>query len=1063
MNEKNKVVKNSDGGITRRTFNKYALATGVSVGMGGLFSGGILAGCSNSGSNNETSRATKSKDLHFDLSHVPQNEDFFIKVMREEYELLKHTDLTRSEHRSKHAALINVPDDKLTHYITDLPLPVDALVIIPIKHTATIHSGSSHGLAGAFIHNPERKVSQNLVPARISAADAAGDSFDADHVDTPLEAAKAIIFHHPELMKLDPTLASSVWEHIENTTEVNNLADSISFQGPAYTTPPDGWAILTPAKDADDNEVVDANGNTLYHYSLSEQTKLDAAPALKKVLQSVKDDVSLQDTAWGVHDGIDSVDQSTDASAVDTAWKSLTAADTSVQVDIRNKQPKYGISTWITNFDPVKREITLVTKNNYLRHLSFYVQYLDAQRNPIDPGGDITFADLFLNFYDDKKYFVAMLPPELTVFGVPVYGPETTNTITMPDEASYIKLLYGSLGHCNYAEEAFVGLLATTIIDLAIPSIMLVMAVGNLNKETTEEEKDKTVKDIIISILKTLNNLNQIKSDIHEALNGGDVPAALIKLSKTVYGMLSGPAAEHLALLVAEQIGSEALEEAIPFVGWALEVASIVATISDLAQTTVEVCNSPCVYSNEISATQDICVTINHDPDDPQGFPATATHYKVVLQLNDKTTGFVIQNPMPLGVTADPIVETFTGVPSGGKVKALVSFYSDTGWMAGHGATTDVDNLVPANASLLDLGITIKEAQVPLTQDTTYSHKNRLEYTGSQYVWTETGAPSATAADLDSGNIGDNLGALNGITFHEPTASIGYAWRAAGSNIQDCATGASSKQLHMIRGISSEHDPEESLQTLSCGFNNPSAIIYDLMNKSNLGYYIDSRTSKKYIRGIDLTGPGAIDPDNGLSYGHFTQELDAVVIHNGIAVGANWLNSKLETKSLPDAAVADNQAQPATPISGKGSREGLVHGPVALAVSATGSLLVLETENTRVQAMDFHGNPQKIFDNKSSYFMNLRTQSSPVRYLDLGVEYTGYTYVLYHRNNGSNQDDYSVDIYTPQGDYLSSTSGVAAAKLVIDYWRNMYTLNYERISGLVGAEPSVSQWIPSTP
>jgi hypothetical protein len=57
-----------------------------------------------------------------------------------------------------------------------------------------------------------------------------------------------------------------------------------------------------------------------------------------------------------------------------------------------------------------------------------------------------------------------------------------------------------------------------------------------------------------------------------------------------------------------------------------------------------------------------------------------------------------------------------------------------------------------------------------------------------------------------------------------------------------------------------------------------------------------------------------------------------------------------------------------------------------------------------------------------------------------------------------------LDIYDPQGVFLTSTPGVVAANFALDAWRNVYTLNYEAITAPAGdTEPSVSEWIPSTP
>jgi hypothetical protein len=59
--------------------------------------------------------------------------------------------------------------------------------------------------------------------------------------------------------------------------------------------------------------------------------------------------------------------------------------------------------------------------------------------------------------------------------------------------------------------------------------------------------------------------------------------------------------------------------------------------------------------------------------------------------------------------------------------------------------------------------------------------------------------------------------------------------------------------------------------------------------------------------------------------------------------------------------------------------------------------------------------------------------------------------------------DYRLDIYAPDGSFLTQVVGLAAARLQVDLWRNLFTLNYEIVQGTGRTEPSVAQWIPSTP
>jgi hypothetical protein len=98
--------------------------------------------------------------------------------------------------------------------------------------------------------------------------------------------------------------------------------------------------------------------------------------------------------------------------------------------------------------------------------------------------------------------------------------------------------------------------------------------------------------------------------------------------------------------------------------------------------------------------------------------------------------------------------------------------------------------------------------------------------------------------------------------------------------------------------------------------------------------------------------------------------------------------------------------------------------------------------------------------------MPLRTAGQQgVNHLDVAVEGTGYIYTLYTKagtNGGS--PEYMLDVYAPDWSPLFDQSGVYAAKLTVDQWRSMFTLNYEKILGPgQRTEPSVSQWEPSTP
>ncbi len=91
------------------------------------------------------------------------------------------------------------------------------------------------------------------------------------------------------------------------------------------------------------------------------------------------------------------------------------------------------------------------------------------------------------------------------------------------------------------------------------------------------------------------------------------------------------------------------------------------------------------------------------------------------------------------------------------------------------------------------------------------------------------------------------------------------------------------------------------------------------------------------------------------------------------------------------------------------------------------------------------------------------TDVLPASHLDIASEFSGLLYVL---SCNTNTFVYRLDIYHPAQSGtapISTTANVNAGKLVVDVWRNVYTLNYEPLAlsapGIV--EPSVSLWVPS--
>ena len=86
-----------------------------------------------------------------------------------------------------------------------------------------------------------------------------------------------------------------------------------------------------------------------------------------------------------------------------------------------------------------------------------------------------------------------------------------------------------------------------------------------------------------------------------------------------------------------------------------------------------------------------------------------------------------------------------------------------------------------------------------------------------------------------------------------------------------------------------------------------------------------------------------------------------------------------------------------------------------------------------------------------------------------GFEIWGISPYAYIPSSGT------VNIYNPDGSFLVRTPDpklhpggnmqyVSAARIAVDIWRNLFTLNYSTFKGPGGrTEPSVSQWMPTPP
>ncbi len=370
------------------------------------------------------------KIVHIDLSDFPASSGGMLHVAGKKYPIKEHTDDTRALHRTLQSGLSAVEDQNMTHYAEGVELPEENMALMWTTHDPDERQGHHQfGLVG--IHVPKAAIRRArmaraqegwpryahlMTPA--GKADETGDDGDPDpdSLLTPLDAAKALIFHHPELMHLDPEVAARVWTHIENTPSVIDLAMSISMQGPAAIHDPgseDGWAVLKPLLDGDGEPVMDQQGNPMYDYVFSQQTEEDAEAPLNAVLKATKNDPELRNIAYHVSDGEGAVDASKPV-MVAKAMKT----DSPYSWTLDHTQVRSGLDFTVEpagNSASGRRQIKVGLQNKWLRHLTFWVGFEDANGARLNLPAGMKADDTANQLME-----IGHVPPVVTIMSIPL-------------------------------------------------------------------------------------------------------------------------------------------------------------------------------------------------------------------------------------------------------------------------------------------------------------------------------------------------------------------------------------------------------------------------------------------------------------------------------------------------------------------------------------------------------------------------------------------------------------------------------------------------------------------
>lgn len=1097
--------------LSRRRFLRNSVASGAAVGTLPLLNG---CGSTDGG---VRSRSTELRTQYFDLSHADPSHSYHLVVGTRHQALVPATAAHRVAARTSNPSLQGVADSQITHVAENVVLPGDDIQVLWVKGVRPGQLPTDRGwlLHHLYFHIPtstqlpagaeqpqscgkplisQRAAFNQCTVSGISAASAISPQSpmsDYSYCDDPrydnyksfFDNAIAAICTHPELLSFDATSLTLIHQIICADRTTLDLAVSIYRQGA-------DWCTITPEVDASTGQpALDRNGKPVLKYSYSATTKQLLGLALRSILPKVKDDLR-----FGAN--ITNADSTQATSALQgTLWS------------IKNSQPSRvggtapslaarvlrgmsgGLPTWtptnvcdgygfrIDNISGNQQTLTFAVHNWFVRHLGLYVRFIGSDGVPLNIFSDVTpnlnqdteaqtqFTGLVSSLITTGAYgFLDVISPEYTVFGIPVAEAKQSFTVTIPKSASSVEIIACGLGHGAFPDEPSLiaaGTAFTGLFEFLVPTMLL--AYGAYGGYTSFQNSSLGNNNLRNAILVAL-----FKSGLSASIAiAGRDPIALLGAAQSVGKALITAETQYLAPIVAEAIAEgeaeAAIEDFIPFgIGLILEAVEALGLVASIAEATAEVIRSPWTYTTTVVGTHDLTVTIKPDPTDTAGFPATATRYRIRAYFDKKSGGDSGELLMPAGTLTTPITYTFRNVPYGGKVMIEAVFYSDSGWLAGS-ARCETD--AQQDNTQDSVTITLKENLVPLSADTIYRHREKLALDSSgRRVWNATTtAPASTDGNLSNDNTPGSLAELVGISVSERFGAIGYSWRAYSSGITNQA--GAQGQWYQFGNVSFTQTPQSGYLAPAIGFSAPVRLAYDLKSNTSNNFYVDPSNGQNLVRRIVTTAvntpPAAEGPGSNLAVGRFNYPSDAFLVHpTGVLVSINAGQHCIEVLRPSTTPTADTQAQVANVRSSLGTREGLINGPVCAAIAPNGAILVLEAGNQRIQAFDTDANPVRMFTGNSSSFLMLRPEAAGATFLDVAMESVGFVYVLYK----SAALQVVLDIYSSNGDFVCSTSNLNAAKLTVDLFRNIYTLNYEVLQP-VGSitEPTISQWIPSTP
>jgi hypothetical protein len=834
---------------------------------------------------------------------------------------------------------------------------------------------------------------------------------------TPIAIARAIVAAHPALASLDAAIAAQVDVAVDQASGLSAFATAISRQGAAGADR--GWARIT--------EVGQVDGTPVLTYALSEDTLAAAAPVVAEVIATTQADPALRDALWYPPQGAVG-GYRVGPAAPGERWSIIDLSDRyALRTPAVSLRDDGGWRVAFANLAP--------------RVLSLYVEFIDAQGAALPVTGWTSRlprgVDPALETSTCK--YLGLITPTRRIEGQPMPSADLDFAFDAPAAATRVRLRFGALAAEPWqADVAALGAITSAVLGYAVPALL--------------RQSGSSAGVWFVALFQPGPLLDEVLAAAQPLLACRNRAEAYAWLGAHLGELLYGGSLPLLRAELLERIGASDFAAAAATLTWA--PALLARSTAPSATFDGSVLASPGGFSLDLTAQMvgPLVVEVHADPAHG-AWPVAGRGVRVdgvwldgAAQAEAAVAGLTTADPQPI---------TLAGVPANRSVQLACEVTDAAGLRLAAGTAVAPVNAAPGRRAALVLGEPIPQPQAT----TRWQHAWNLAYSAAAgHHWAAGPQSGATRRDLDGSAGGHHLAGLVGLALSADHRSLGYVWQASGQNRPICGSdGPTDAQVYGMQTLGALANPERGLVFVDCAYTAQPNLAFGPTPAD--GYFIDPREGIGRLRAFQIGAPFDQRPQAPSSGRFDVSHLDDLLIHPaGYALAISyrqnaWLS--LPLTAAPQAVAGRS--------GGQGREPGRLSGPVALALAPDGSVLVLEDGNRRIQALDVYGNPVAYFPGGSA-LLALPAETRPPTYLDLCIDASGRLYVLLYLGQGDAPGDYRLDVYTPDGQPLTRTPGINAARIAIDRWLNLYTLNFKSLAGPEGrTEPELSVFVPTPP